>query len=101
MFDTSKKEMLNPNQGYKKIVQKLKTRYKVRISKAISSFFLLHMEIRGLGCLSGSFGLVERFELFPKKKKEKARVLIKRDFSARSTRQTSRSRVLSSRTSCS
>jgi len=29
MFDTSKKEMLNPNQGYKKIVQKLKSRYKV------------------------------------------------------------------------
>ena len=29
LFDTSKKEMLNPNQGYKKIVQKLKTRYKV------------------------------------------------------------------------
>jgi len=24
LFDTSKKEMLNPNQGYKKIVQKLK-----------------------------------------------------------------------------
>ena len=30
LFDTSKKEMLNPNQGYKKIVQKLKSRYKVR-----------------------------------------------------------------------
>jgi hypothetical protein len=29
LFDTSKKEMLNPNQGYKKIVQKLKQRYKV------------------------------------------------------------------------
>jgi len=32
MFDTSKKEMLNPNQGYKKIVMKLKQRYKVRNS---------------------------------------------------------------------
>lgn len=30
MFDTSKKEMLNPNQGHKKIVGKLKSRYKVR-----------------------------------------------------------------------
>lgn len=30
LFDTSKKQMLNPNQGYKKLVQKLKTRYKVR-----------------------------------------------------------------------
>jgi hypothetical protein len=29
MFDTSKKEMLNPNQGHKKIVGKLKSRYKV------------------------------------------------------------------------
>jgi len=33
LFDTSKKEMLNPNQGYKKIVQKLKTRYKCDINK--------------------------------------------------------------------
>jgi len=33
LFDTSKKEMLNPNQGYKKIVQKLKTRYKCEINK--------------------------------------------------------------------
>jgi len=24
LFDTSKKEILNPNQGYKKVVQKLK-----------------------------------------------------------------------------
>lgn len=29
MFDTSKKEMLNPNQGYKKFVMKLKQRYSV------------------------------------------------------------------------
>lgn len=29
LFDTSKKEMLNPNQGYKKVVQKLKQRYDV------------------------------------------------------------------------
>ena len=28
-IDTSKREMLNPNQGYKKLVQKLKARYKV------------------------------------------------------------------------
>lgn len=33
LFDTSKKEMLNPNQGYKKIVQKLKSRYKCDINK--------------------------------------------------------------------
>jgi hypothetical protein len=33
LFDTSKKEMLNPNQGFKKIVQKLKTRYKCEINK--------------------------------------------------------------------
>lgn len=33
LFDTSKKEMLNPNQGYKKIVTKLKTRYKCDINK--------------------------------------------------------------------
>jgi hypothetical protein len=31
MFDTSKKELLNPNKGYKKIVQKIKNKYKVRI----------------------------------------------------------------------
>jgi hypothetical protein len=30
LFDTSKKELLNPNQGHKKIVQKLKARYTVR-----------------------------------------------------------------------
>jgi len=35
MFDTSKKEILNPNSGYKKIVQKLKTRYKVRKKRII------------------------------------------------------------------
>ena len=29
LFDTSKREMLNPNQGYKNIVKKLKTRYNV------------------------------------------------------------------------
>jgi intraflagellar transport protein 52 len=34
LFDTSKKEMLNPNQGYKKIVQKLKSRYKCDINKS-------------------------------------------------------------------
>ena len=34
MFDTSKKEMLNPNQGFKKFVMKLKQRYTV--SKIIS-----------------------------------------------------------------
>jgi len=34
LFDTSKKEMLNPNQGYKKLVAKLKTRYKCEINKA-------------------------------------------------------------------
>jgi hypothetical protein len=34
LFDTSKKELLNPNQGYKKLVQKLKTRYKCEINKA-------------------------------------------------------------------
>ena len=33
MFDTSKKEMLNPNKGYKKIVQKIKNRYKCEINK--------------------------------------------------------------------
>ena len=33
MFDTSKKEMLNPNQGYKKIVQKIKSRYKCEINR--------------------------------------------------------------------
>jgi hypothetical protein len=32
MFDTGKKEMLNPNKGYKKIVQKIKNRYKVRLA---------------------------------------------------------------------
>jgi hypothetical protein len=31
LFDTSKKELLNPNQGHKKIVQKLKARYKVSV----------------------------------------------------------------------
>lgn len=29
LFDTSKKELLNPNQGYKKFVMKLKQRYSV------------------------------------------------------------------------
>lgn len=29
VFDTSKKEMLNPNQGFKKFVKKLKSRYNV------------------------------------------------------------------------
>ena len=29
LFDTSKKEMLNPNQGFKKFVMKLKQRYTV------------------------------------------------------------------------
>jgi hypothetical protein len=33
LFDTSKKEMLNPNQGYKKIVAKLKSRYKCEVNK--------------------------------------------------------------------
>lgn len=33
LFDTSKKEMLNPNQGYKKMVMKLKQRYKCEINK--------------------------------------------------------------------
>lgn len=43
MFDTSKKEMLNPNQGYKKIVQKLKNRYKVILPP--QSFISLQCEI--------------------------------------------------------
>ncbi len=38
LFDTSKKEMLNPNQGYKKIVQKLKTRYKVGLGPISNCF---------------------------------------------------------------
>ena len=29
LFDTSKKELLNPNQGFKKFVMKLKQRYDV------------------------------------------------------------------------
>ena len=31
LFDTSKKELLNPNQGYKKFVMKLKQRYDVSL----------------------------------------------------------------------
>lgn len=34
LFDNSKKEILNPNAGYKKLVQKLKSRYKCEINKA-------------------------------------------------------------------
>ena len=34
LFDTSKKEMLNPSQGYKKFVGKLKNRYKCEINKS-------------------------------------------------------------------
>ena len=33
MVDTSKKEMLNPNRGYKKIVQKIKNKYKFKVNK--------------------------------------------------------------------
>merc|ERR1719272_111855 len=33
LFDNSKKEMLNPNAGYKKLVSKLKSRYKCEINK--------------------------------------------------------------------
>jgi len=33
LFDTSKKEMLNPNQGFKVIVKKLKTRYTCTVNK--------------------------------------------------------------------
>jgi len=33
LFDTSKKEMLNPNQGYKKFVMKLKQRYTCTVNK--------------------------------------------------------------------
>ena len=40
LFDTSKKEMLNPNQGYKKIVQKLKGRYKVSTADETLVFHL-------------------------------------------------------------
>jgi hypothetical protein len=42
MFDTSKKEMLNPNQGHKKIVQKLKNRYKVSNGAYFANFELVH-----------------------------------------------------------
>jgi hypothetical protein len=38
MFDTSKKEMLNPNQGHKKIVGKLKSRYKVSLDPTGRNF---------------------------------------------------------------
>jgi len=34
LFDNSKKELLNPNAGYKKLVQKLKSRYKCEINKS-------------------------------------------------------------------
>jgi hypothetical protein len=37
-IDTSKREMLNPNQGYKKLVQKLKARYKCAINKEDLSY---------------------------------------------------------------
>lgn len=33
LFDTSKKEMLNPNQGFKKFVMKLKSRYTCTVNK--------------------------------------------------------------------
>jgi hypothetical protein len=33
LFDTSKKEMLNPNQGYQKMVKKLRRDYKCEINK--------------------------------------------------------------------
>ena len=33
LFDTSKKEMLNPNQGYQKIVKKLRRDFKCEINK--------------------------------------------------------------------
>lgn len=38
MIDTSKQEMLNPNKGYKKIVQKLKSRYRFEINKGTIAF---------------------------------------------------------------
>jgi len=34
LFDNSKAEILNPMKGYKKIVQKLKSRYKCEINKS-------------------------------------------------------------------
>ena len=56
MFDTSKKEMLNPNQGFKKFVMKLKQRYTVsgNISKkngflsAIELLFFLALALAGI-----------------------------------------------------
>lgn len=46
LIDTSKKEMLNPNAGYKKIVQKLKTRYQVGIdSLQVAHCFSKHFKL--------------------------------------------------------
>ena len=45
MFDTSKKEMLNPNQGFKKFVMKLKQRYTVSGSISKKNGFLSAIEL--------------------------------------------------------